>query len=162
SDAPGDLPTLQYAFDCGAGYGPFGASNTISCSTTDDGTIPVKGQVKDKDGGVREYTANATVTNVAPSATFTAPVTVLEGTSFVISLTNPTDPSSADRAAGFSYAFDCGTGYGAFGAGNTANCVLDSGERTVKGKIKDKNNGVREYSALVVVGNVAPAATFDV
>ena len=84
ADAAGDLPSLQFAFDCGAGYGAFGASNTATCPTTDDGTIAVKGQVKDKDGAAREYSANATVSNVAPSATFVAPAAVAEGSPFAI------------------------------------------------------------------------------
>jgi hypothetical protein len=161
ADAAGDLPSLEYAFDCGGGYGPFSASNTAACPTSDDGTVAVKGQVRDKDGGVREYSASATINNVAPSATIVAPASANEGSPFAISLANPTDPSSADVAAGFSYAFDCGAGYGAFGASNTANCTTDSGTRAVKGKIKDKNNGVREYNANVAVSNVAPSATFD-
>jgi hypothetical protein len=160
ADAAGDLPTLQYAFDCGAGYGAFGAGNTATCPTTDDGTFAVKGKVKDKDGGEREYNASATVTNVAPSATFVAPASVVEGNPLALSLTSPTDPSSGDVAAGFGYAFDCGAGYGAFTTNNTASCALDSGTRAVKGKIKDKNNGVREYTANVTVSNVAPSATF--
>jgi hypothetical protein len=160
-DAAGDLPTLQYAFTCGTGYGAFGSSNTVACPTTDDGTVAVKGQIKDKDGGMREYSASVTVNNVAPSATLVAPASAVEGSPLAISLTNPTDPSPADTAAGFSYAFDCGTGYGAFGASNSASCTLDSGARVVKAKIKDKNNGVREYPANITVSNVAPTATFS-
>ena len=60
----------------------------------------------------------------------------------------PFDPSSVDTTAGLSYAFDCGdgSGYGAFGATASATCPTDeNGTRSVKGKIRDKDNGVTEY-----------------
>jgi hypothetical protein len=58
-----DAASLQYAFDCGdgAGYGPFGASSTRSCPTSNVGLRTVRGQVRDKDGGVTEYTATVGV-----------------------------------------------------------------------------------------------------
>ncbi|MFL5806162.1 MAG: OmpL47-type beta-barrel domain-containing protein [Roseiflexaceae bacterium] len=166
-DAAGDLSSLQYAFNCGdgAGYSLFGASTTASCATTDNGTRTVKGKVKDKDGGVTEYTRNVVIDNIAPSATFTAPTAAVnEGSSFSLSLLNPSDPSSADRSAGFSYAFDCsdGVGYRTFGSSNSIGCpTTDNGTRTVKGKVKDKDGGVSEYTASVIVANVAPTARFN-
>jgi hypothetical protein len=148
---------FTYAFDCGSGYGSFTASSTATCTTNDSGSRTVKGKVKDKDGGVSEYNASVTVNNVAPTATFTNDGPVNEGTSFHLSLTNPQDPSSADVAAGFQYAFDCGSGYSAYGSSNTATCpTTDNGVRTVKGKIKDKDGGVSEYTANVTVNNVGP------
>ena len=148
---------FTYAFDCGSGYGSFTASSTATCTTNDSGTRTVKGKVKDKDGGVSEYNASVTVTNVAPTATFANDGPVNEGSSFHLTLTNPQDPSSADVAAGFQYAFDCGSGYSAYGSSNTATCpTTDNGVRTVKGKIKDKDGGVSEYTANVTVNNVGP------
>ncbi len=156
---------FTYAFDCGdgAGYGAFTASNTASCSTTDNGMRTVKGKIQDKDGGVTEYSGSVTINNVAPTATFGNNGPVDEGSAFNLSLTSPFDPSSVDTAAGFTYAFDCGdgTGYGAFSASNTASCpTTDNGMRTVKGKIQDKDGGVTEYSGSVTINNVAPTATF--
>src|SRR5207237_362627 len=87
---------------------------------------------------------------------------VNEGQSFTLTLTGPQDPSSADTAAGFTYAFDCvgGSGYGAFGSSNSANCpTTDSGTRSVKGKIKDKDGGGSEYTGTFTVNNVAPVVT---
>jgi hypothetical protein len=80
-----------------------------------------------------------------------------EGNSFSLSLSNPYDPSAADTAAGFEYAFDCGGSYGAFSATNTSTCPTDdNGEPTVKGKIRDKDGGMTEYTASVMVHNVGP------
>jgi PKD repeat protein len=66
-DAVGDLSSLHYAFDCGAGYGTFGTASSISCSAGDDGMRTVKGTIRDKDGDAREYTGTVSVANVAPS-----------------------------------------------------------------------------------------------
>jgi hypothetical protein len=152
---------FTYAFDCGdgGGYGAFGATSSGSCPTNDDGARTVKGKVKDDDGGEREYTAAVSIESVKPTATFNAPTTVVEGTAIALSLTNPFDPSSADVAAGFTYAFDCGTGagYGAFSSTSTAPCpTSDNGTRTVKGKIKDKDGSFTEYTAQVQITNEAP------
>ena len=91
--------------------------------------------------------------NVAPTATFNAPAQALYSTSFNISLSAPTDVSSADVTAGFTYAFDCGSGYGAASATNNANCGAPAtpGNITVKGKIFDKDNGSTEYTDVVEI-----------
>jgi Bacterial Ig domain/PKD domain len=153
---------FQYAFDCGdgSGYGTYSPSNSATCSTNDNGSRTVKGRVKDKDGGYAAYTANVTINNVDPTATFNAPSSVNEGSNISLSLTSPSDPSSADTSAGFQYAFDCGSGYGAYGSSNTASCSTnDNGTRTVKGKIKDKDGGYTSYTASVTINNVAPHIT---
>ena len=74
--------------------------------------------IRDKDGGVSEYTSLVTVVNVAPSATLVADDLVDEGSSFSLSLIDTSDPSNVDTAAGLDFVFDCGDGdgYGAFGA----------------------------------------------
>jgi PKD repeat protein len=126
------------------------------CLTTDNGTRTVKGKVQ---GGL-EYTAVVQVLNVAPAAVFAAtPATLSEGANYQLALTEASDPAAADQAAGFTYAFDCGdgSGYGSFGAAASATCpATDAGARTVKGKIRDKDGGEREYVAGVTVDNVAP------
>ena len=159
-----DLASLQYAFDCGSGsLGSFGASSTANCPTTDNGLVTVRGQVRDKDGGLSPiYSAIVTVNNVAPTATFNAPNSVNEGENIAISLTSPVDPSSADVAAGFEYAFDCGSGaLGSFSTTSTAACpTTDDGSVTVRGQIRDKDGGLSPiYSKLVTVNNVAPQIT---
>jgi len=107
------------------------------------------------------------VKNVPPTATFGDDGPVDEGSSFTLSLTDPADVSSADEAAGFTYAFDCGdgSGYSEFGQDNTASCATtDNGDRAVGGKIKDKDDGITDYTATVTVNNVDPydlALTLD-
>src|SRR5439155_4308608 len=104
-------------------------------------------------------TASIHVNNVAPSASFNAPASVNEGSAIALSLTGVSDPSSGDTLAGFSYAFDCGSGsgYGAWSPTASASCpTTDSGSRTVKGEVKDRDGGISEYTASVTVSNVAP------
>ncbi len=96
-------------------------------------------------------TAQVTITNLPPTATFVAPATVNAGNPFTLALTNPDDPSAADEAAGFTYAFDCGSGgYSAFGPSATTSCpTTDVGTLSVGAKIRDKDGGVSEYRATV-------------
>jgi choice-of-anchor A domain-containing protein len=98
------------------------------------------------------------VRNVAPTATFNAPASVTGG--FNLSFTGAADASSADAAAGYTYAFDCGSGFGAYGSAATAVCPAPgiAGPHPVRGKIRDKDNGERVYSATVQVLAV-PTAT---
>jgi hypothetical protein len=152
---------FDYRFSCddGATWAAWSSSNAHACPTDDDGTNEVKGQIRDKDGGTSTYSASVSVDNVAPTATFNAPDTVNEGSNINLSLTSPSDPSSSDTAAGFEYAFDCGdgAGYGAYSASHSRSCATsDNGTRNVRGKIKDKDGGVTEYTAAVTVKNVAP------
>jgi hypothetical protein len=153
---------FTYAFDCGSGFGSFGAASTASCPTTDNGSRTVAGRVRDKDGGVTTYTATVAITNAAPTATFGNNGPVAEGSSFSLSLTDTADVSSADTAAGFTYMFDCGDGYGAPQAASSTSCATtDNGTRSVKGRVIDKDGGFTEYSGTVGVNNVNPTATFS-
>jgi hypothetical protein len=132
-----------------------------SLSTTDNGTGSVTVQASDGEHAVATETFDWSALNVAPTGTFNIPSTnVNEGSSFNLSITDVTDPSSVDTTAGFTYAFDCGTGgYGSFGASNSATCTTAvDGPATlnVAGKVKDKDGGVSEYPGSVTVDNVAP------
>ena len=74
---------------------------------------------------------------------------------------SPTDPSSVDVTAGFTYAFDCGlgAGYGTPTSSSSASCPTnDDGSPTAKGKIIDKDGGFSEYTTPVTVQNVPPTA----
>jgi hypothetical protein len=158
---------FRYSFDCtnnpgnlATTYAAAGTGASTSCTFNDNGTYTVLGRILDKDNVYRDYTTDITVNNVATTATFNAPSSVNEGSASALSLTSPSDPSTADTVSGFTYAFDCGSGFGSYSASNSTNCpTTDNGSRTVKGRIKDKDSGVNEYSAGVTVNNVAPAVT---
>jgi len=65
---PAAADVLSFAFDCGSGFGPAGASSSASCPTSQLGTRTVRGRVADDDGGSTEYTATvAVVDRVAPT-----------------------------------------------------------------------------------------------
>ena len=166
---------FHYAFSCTNGdlsaatYTGSGTSASTSC-TFDDGpsTHTVKGRIIDKDDGYTEYTTVVTVNNVAPTATFAASSPIDEGSSSSLSLSSPSDPSSADTATGFRYSFACdgqdtslAATYAAAGTSSTTSCAFDDNRSyTVKGRIFDKDSGYTTYQATVVVNNVAPTATF--
>jgi hypothetical protein len=134
-----------------ATYASSGTASSVSCSF-DDGptTQTVRARIIDKDDGFSEYTSAVTVANVAPTATFSNNGPVNEGSSFTLSMTGGDDVSAADKAAKFTFAFDCGDGSGhgpytttpALSA-STSCATGDNGTRSVKGKIRDKDGGFR-------------------
>lgn len=127
----------------------------------DDGSY--KATVSVSDGQSTASTGwTVEVKNVAPTATFSAPSTVLEDQALTLAFGSVTDPSPADVSAGFSYAFDCGSGYAAFSTTPSVTCsTAETGNRTVRAKVRDKDGGVREYTKTVSVVevNLPPVVT---
>ena len=154
---------FAYAFDCGdsVGLSPFTATASRVCPTDDNGTRAVVAQVRDKDGAVTSYTGTVTVRSVAPTATLLTPADpVAEGSRFTVALSAPADPSVRDVVAGFTYAFDCGAGYGPAATTASALCTaVDNPSAGVRAKIIDKDGGATEYTAAVRVANVSPSVT---
>lgn len=114
-------------------------------------------------------TFQLTVNNVLPTATFSNGVAVNQGSNGSVSFTSPSDPSSADTAAGFHYAYDFdnnGTfesGDGTYSGSSTsatatvpASFLATAGARTIRGRIIDKDNGFTDYTTSISVNNVAP------
>jgi hypothetical protein len=131
-----ERPGAALAF--AAGDGP--SSHILHARATDDGLL------------VADAATTVVVANVPPTATFHAPGSAEAGGRFALSLGSPQDPSEADAAAGFNYAFDCGGGYGNYSSSATATCSgADAGARSVGGRIRDKDGGVSEYRAGVDV-----------
>jgi hypothetical protein len=180
-----DDDPLTYSWDID-GDGTFGdatgATPTVPWSTLAalglDGPASYSVRVQTSDGRGHTTTSAAatlTVSNVAPTASFDGPATVDEGDSATVSFTGVTDPSAADVAAGFRYAFDVdgdGTydiGDASYAAGSTVNsaaipqALLADGPatRTVHAAVIDKDDGIRTFTTQVEVANVAPTATFD-
>jgi hypothetical protein len=132
---------------------------------TDNGAFQVRVTVTDDDGGSDSEAVTYTITNVPPTATFTAPSEADEGSDFNISLTDPSDPSSADTAEGFIFDLDCGNPNGSpsGSGGDTAQCQYpDNGSFEVSGTIADKDGGITPYTQTVTITNVPPTATFTV
>ena len=145
-----------------------GANGTVSGSHVyaDNGIYTVKVTVTDDDLGVGSSTLVVTVNNVAPTATLGNSGPVGEGSPATISFTGQSDPSSADTAAGFHYAYACNNGslagatYAGSGASASTTCAFnDNGNYTVKGRIIDKDDGFTEYNTTLTVNNVAPVVT---
>jgi hypothetical protein len=157
-DVPADLVGLQYAFDCGSGYGAFDASNTISCPASAAGTLNVGGQIMDKDGGVTGYTATVTINNVAPlvEPPLVSPEPSTEGETVTASATF-SDPGIDTEL--FTCSVDFGDGSGAqpgMVIGNTCNApshiYSTFGLYTVTFSIMDSNGstGVNSVAHLVI------------
>lgn len=144
-DAPGDLPTLMFAVDCGSGYGVGGTHQVFSCTAIDNGVITVRGRVADDDGGTSEYQASVTITNVAPTiigATVPATATLIGGSApLTVSGVTYTDPGVND--APFQTAIDCGNGTAVGGAGaSSGTCTYSApGFYTVSITVADKDGG---------------------
>jgi len=150
---------LTYAWDFGDGS-TAGNVITVTHTYTDNANYTLTLTVTDAYDAWDSVTQTVSIYNVAPTATFNAPTEVDEGDDIALSLTSPFDPSSADTAAGFQYAFDCGNGYGSWSATSTASCpTTDDGSVMVGGKIRDKDLAETEYTATVTVNNVAPTAS---
>jgi hypothetical protein len=142
---------------------PFAARNlgTRSHRYDDDGTYTVAVTVDDGTdtaGG----TFQVAVDNVAPTAEMTtdAPTDLDEGASATITLSGASDPSSADTAAGFRYAFAChedqplaGT-YADAGQDTSTTCLFDDdGEFKVIARVFDKDDGYSQYDRSFSVRN---------
>ena len=160
TDPAGPYDPLIYSWNItrnGADYLQV-SGESISFDALDDGNYRATVTVNDGDGGVVSKYHDISVANVAPTATFNFPAAAVdEGSPINLSLSSPSDPSSVDTAAGFEYAFDFGDGYGAFSTTASAAFIPpDNGQRTVKGKIRDKDGGLTEYTSTVTVNNVAP------
>ena len=152
SDPDGD--PLTYSWDLnGDGTPDATGSTAVFNAAAIDGPADVTVRVTVSDGtDSATSTATVHVTNVAPTATFTAPSSASAPGSFTLSLTSPADASAADTTAGFQYAFDCGSGPGAWSAASSTTCTTaDAGSRSVSGSIRDKDGGVTTYTANVVV-----------
>jgi hypothetical protein len=157
SDADGDALTFAWDLDNDGDFDDAtGQAATFSAATI-DGPASRTVRVRVSDGSLSTIdSATVNVTNVAPTATFDAPASGFAGFPFTLSLTNATDAAPAD-IPGLTFAFDCGSGYGAFSASSTASCPTDSvGSHSVGAKVRDDDGGVTEYRADVEV-----IVTFD-
>lgn len=155
SDPDGDPITYAWSIDGQA----VGSSSSLSHRFADDGSFQLRLVVADALGAADTVTATIVIGNVAPTGTLTAPGSVVEGSSFTLSVTDADDASSADRAAGFTFAFDCGTGsFGPASGAASATCTTtDDESRAARVRITDKDGASSIATASVTVTNAAPA-----
>src|SRR5207247_11029344 len=134
--------------------------STLTQCPFDDGPSDnvVTARIIDKNDGATEYTTTVHADNVAPTATLSNNGPVNEGSPGTVTFSNQHDPSSADTAAGFHYAFDCAGGslagatYAGSGSSASATCTfVDNGSDTVVARIIDKDGGLNEYTTVVPV-----------
>jgi len=165
---------FKYSFACdgqdsslATTYTNAGTSSTTTCPFDDNGTYTVKGRIFDKDNGFTTYQAQVTVTNVAPTPSISgAPSSSPEGTSISLS-GSALDPSSADTAAGFTFAWSVKKTHGStttnpFASGTGASFSFtpdDDGTYEVTLTATDKDGGSGSTTATISVTNVAPTAT---
>jgi len=148
-----------FSYDWAFGDGGTSSLPDAPHAYADNGSYPV--QLIISDALLRDTASTtATIANISPTATFNNPAgttPVNEGSPFTLSLTGIVDPSTVDVAAGFSFAFDCGTGLGAFGPSPSISCpTVDNGPRTVSASVRDKDGGTTSYSGTARVKNIAP------
>jgi PKD repeat protein len=162
SDSPADLAAgLVYSFDLDNDgvYETSGAASAVSRVFGDNGSYPVHARVTDRYGAHSDYSATVVVNNVAPTSSLVAPATGNEGAALAFGFGAVSDPSAADAAAGFTYAFDFDND-GAYELSGTSPNVThvfdDNGKYTVRARVTDKDGGSTSYSAQVQVKNVSP------
>jgi alpha-tubulin suppressor-like RCC1 family protein len=124
------------------------AGGTHTCARKGDNTITCWGYSGNGQLNVPPVQTN----RVLPAAMFSAmPSSVIVGGSFTLSLDAAQVPGHPE-ATTFTYAFDCGSGYGAFGSSNTVSCPATTvGSRSVRGKVRDQDGDEAQYAGTVGV-----------
>jgi hypothetical protein len=165
---PGQDPISGYTIDWGDGTSDTftgNPANTTATHTFDDGPAAQTPSVMvtDDDGSVLAGSLGVNVLNVAPTAALATNSGITYGTAATASFSGPFDPSSADIAAGFHYAFSLDTDttgsatYANSGTSSSANFgTLGAGPHTVYARIIDKNDGFTPYQSALTV---APAGS---
>ena len=136
--------SVSYAWDLD-GNGTFETAGQSVSFSPDDGPATPVVRVRATDDAGLDSTAQATVTvvNVAPTVTALDPSPVNGLVGQGVTFTGAaTDPSTADTAAGFAWAFDAGSGFGAFGSNGFVTSYSACGTHSVDAKARDKDGGV--------------------
>jgi hypothetical protein len=137
-DLDGRAPATQTATS--GSFTRVGTGWYHACALTNGGRIECWGNPTD-----------AAVDHVLPTATFTAPASVIVGQNIALSLSGAQVPGHPS-AITFTFAFDCGSGFGSASATATASCATTTaGSRVVSGRVIDQDLDGTTYSATVMV-----------
>ena len=167
TDSPDDMAAgLRFDFDFD-GDGQWDIVNSTISSAghvyNEDGLYRLITRVRDQAGGSSVLQQSIVVNNVAPVATFafvTTGVVRESDTSVSVQFSSASDPSPLDTAAGFRYSFDLDND-GVFEIENSLTTtqtvsLTQRGDRTVRGRVTDRDGSTREYSTTLNVANIAP------
>ncbi|HMJ76080.1 MAG TPA: PKD domain-containing protein, partial [Iamia sp.] len=179
-----DVPGATYEWDVdgdgqyddATGQNPTVSAGTLSSIGLGDGPDSSSVRVRATSGSavIISTATTLTITNVAPTATFSNNGPVTLGNTADVTFTGQTDPSSADTTAGFRYSYDFDddgdweVGDGTYAGSSTSasatvpTSVLNAvGTFEVNGRIIDKDGGFTDYATTITVDpppNTAPIA----
>ncbi len=146
--------TIHWDLDNDGIYETTGPDATFDATALDGPATKTVGvESVSPDGTTATATTTVTIRNVAADGDLLGAVDG-DDRRAVHDLAARSGRSVAGRhAAGFTYAFDCGAGFGAYASNASASCTETApGTQTVRGRIKDTDGGVSTYSATVDVG----------
>jgi PKD repeat protein len=149
---------FTYAFDFGSGYGAFSTDASASFTPADNGTYTVRAKVRDKDGGVTEYTATVLVANADPVVSLAGPPAGVRGQSlafagaFTDAGTADTHEVQWDFGDGTVLAFSPSTAAGAL---TPTHVFTQTGVYTVRLTVRDDDGGIGSATQTVVITAVA-------
>lgn len=162
--ADDDPGTLLHAWSVDSGPGAIegasGPSATFSASGVDGtaaSTAIVRLTVTDASGATATAVTQVQIDNVSPTATLSAtPGSVYPGEVVVLSFSGAADPSAADTAAGFAFAYACSEAdpLGPFSIATSHPCSYSqAGIQVARGRIADKDSGSSDYTVDVTVAS---------
>jgi hypothetical protein len=130
---------------------------TIAAESGDGpGGFSIGVRAVDEDGLAAAATAPVSIVNAPPTTELAvSPSRLYVGSPAIATFSSVADPSAADTAAGFVYAFDCagdGTFDGPASSAAAQPCAYaGAGVPTIHSRIQDKDGGFRDYTAAVTV-----------
>jgi hypothetical protein len=155
TDATGATPVVTWA-------------DLISLGIDDDGTFSVSVRVDDGQGETDDASQMLSVLNAAPSAILSGSSGVSYGGSVTVDFSGQFDPSPADTAVGFRYAYSldaASLASASYANGTTSDSwdfgTLDAGAYTVFARIIDKDDGYSQYQLEVTVDPAPLTVTVD-
>lgn len=145
---------LEYAFDCGNGYGEFRTENTASCPTYDNGVRRVAAKIRDKDGDATEYAAQVVINNVAPRVSSLATATIYSGETYQATQSF-TDPGVLDAMWTYVLSWGDSRGPGGSTADQSPIAVAErffrAGSYSVSLEVTDKDGDTGRGTAYITV-----------